>query len=90
VKLLSGMPVIARVKNIKLEVVNNQTFSIKEIRQKEGIIMLQDEDQKIEVEINQFQHNFHVAYCLTIHKSQGTTFDQPYTLHEWDRLDIIY
>jgi len=93
VKLLAGMPIIARVNNVKYEIVNNQTFIIKEIRQKEGIIIVQDEDQVIEVPIDQFQHMFYVAYCLTIHKSQGTTFNEPYTLHEWkilnDRLKYV-
>jgi ATP-dependent exoDNAse (exonuclease V) alpha subunit len=30
---------------------------------------------------------FYVAFCLTIHKSQGATFDKPYTIHEFDKLD---
>ena len=34
-----------------------------------------------------FQHYFYVAYAITIHKSQGSTFDFSYTIHEWDKLD---
>ena len=34
-----------------------------------------------------FQEMFYVAFCITIHKSQGQTFDFPYTIHEWDKLD---
>ncbi len=30
---------------------------------------------------------FYVAFCITIHKSQGATFDKPYTIHEFDKLD---
>ena len=26
---------------------------------------------------------FYVAFCITIHKSQGSTFDHPYTIHDW-------
>jgi hypothetical protein len=39
VKLVAGMPVIARVNNIKFGIVNNQTFVTKEIRQKDQIIV---------------------------------------------------
>ena len=28
-----------------------------------------------------------MAYCITIHKSQGSTFDFSYSIHEWEKLD---
>ena len=37
----------------------------------------------LDIPFNLFQRLFYVAYCITIHKSQGTTFDFPYTIHEW-------
>ena len=58
VKLLSGMPVISRINNIKYEIVNNQTFTIKEIQQKNQIIVLKDEDVEIEIPFDQLQHMF--------------------------------
>ena len=27
---------------------------------------------------------FHPAYCITCHKSQGQTYDHPYTIHQFD------
>ena len=30
---------------------------------------------------------FYVAYAITIHKCQGETYDTPYTIHEWERLN---
>ena len=86
-KMLSGMPVISRINNIKYEIVNNQTFTIKEIRQKDQIIVVKDEDDEIEILFDQFQHMFYVSYCITCHRAQGTTFNEPFTLHDWDRLD---
>jgi len=38
---------------------------------------------------------FYVAYAITIYKSQGSTFDYPYTIHEYghpmfdDRLKYV-
>ena len=81
------MHVIARVNNIKYEIGKNQKFTLKEIRQKDQVIVLKDEDVEIEIPFHQFQHMFYVAYCITIHRSQGTTFNEPFTLHDWDRLD---
>ena len=62
VKLLSGMPVISRVNNIKLEIVNNQTFIFKEIKNKSELIVLQDNDQVVEVGFSDVQHLFYVFY----------------------------
>jgi hypothetical protein len=30
---------------------------------------------------------FNVAFCITCHKSQGATFDEPYTIYEFDQFD---
>ena len=29
----------------------------------------------------------YVAYCITIHKAQGLSYDHAYTIHEWHKLD---
>ena len=87
VKLLAGMPVIARTNNIKYGIVNNQTFVIKEISQKDETIVLKDDDEQIQIPFDQFQHMFDVAYCITIYKSQGVSINEPYLIHDWDKLD---
>ena len=43
--------------------------------------------QNLLININIFQEYFYVAYCITIHKSQGSTFNFPYTIHVFNRLD---
>ena len=30
---------------------------------------------------------FNVGYCITTHKSQGETFQEPYTIYEWKKMD---
>ena len=30
---------------------------------------------------------FRVAFCITVHKSQGETYSDNYTIHEFERFD---
>ena len=88
VKLLPGMPVIARINSKGLGFVNNQSFTIKKIDQVAKVITLKDmSDFLIEIKIDQFQQMFYVAFCTTVHKSQGETYNSEYTIHEFERFD---
>ena len=87
VKLFAGTPIIAKRNNKAFDICNNETFIILEIQNKKQQILIGDEDRKIEIPFDKFQILFNVAYCITIHKSQGATFNHPYTIHEWSRLD---
>jgi len=81
------MPVIARKNNKELNIFNNETFTIKAIKQKDDVIVVVDEGREQEVPIAEFTKMFNVAFCITTHKSQGATFDEPYTIHEFDQFD---
>jgi ATP-dependent exoDNAse (exonuclease V) alpha subunit len=86
--LFDGMPIIARKtfqpsKDLKIS--NNQTFIISSI--KKGIIYIYDNTNTFEIKQEEFQKYFLVAYAMTIHKSQGSSFNFPYTIHEWEKLD---
>ena len=87
VELLSGMPIIARINSKSLNICNNEKFTIKEIKHTKNIIMIQDEDKLMEIPFELFQKLFYVAYCITCHKSQGESFDHPYTIHEFEKFD---
>jgi ATP-dependent exoDNAse (exonuclease V) alpha subunit len=39
------------------------------------------------IPLNKFQKLFYPAYCITIHRSQGATFNFTYTIHEFNRLN---
>jgi ATP-dependent exoDNAse (exonuclease V) alpha subunit len=79
------MPIIARVNDKKLEIFNNETFTIKEIQHSKSNILIIDEAGVTKnISYDMFQKLFYVAFCITIHKSQGSTFDHPYTIHEWE------
>jgi hypothetical protein len=49
------MPIIARKNSKALNIFNNETFTIKEIRKTENIMIIVDEDRKQEIPIDQFQ-----------------------------------
>ena len=85
VTLFPGVPIIAKMSNKTLEISNNETFKIKKVS---DVITIVDENKKeIIIELNDFQRLFYVAYAITIHRCQGETYNRPYTIHEWERLD---
>ena len=97
VYLLDGMPIIARKNCKELDIFNNETFIIKEIQYNNKIIVIVDDDDDVmnKIPFDKFQHLFYVAYAITIYKSKGSTFDFPYTVHEYghpmydDRLKYV-
>lgn len=88
VELIEKMPVIARINCKEYNIANNDTYTITKI-EKDTIFLKSDLDQNNECQIKQseFQKYFQVAFCITIHRSQGCTFDHQYTLHEWNLYD---
>jgi ATP-dependent exoDNAse (exonuclease V) alpha subunit len=85
VKLMSGMPIIARVSNKKHDIMNNETYTIKKINSETFDII---DGGNIKTFLTKdFQRLFYVAFCITIHKSQGETYNEPYTIHEWERFN---
>ena len=83
VLLLENMPVIARKNYKELDIFNNETFIIKEILT-DTIVIIDDENTRYNINIKDFQSLFYVAYAITIYKSQGSTFDFEYTIHEFN------
>ena len=86
VELLAGMPIIARINAKYFDICNNELFTITKIN-KEFIFIQDESDKQIEIPIDKFQKFFYVAYCITTHKSQGSTFKHDYTIHEYDKFD---
>jgi ATP-dependent exoDNAse (exonuclease V) alpha subunit len=95
VKLTAGTPLIGR-KNMKgMDLFNNEMWIITKINTKDQTITIREDvkaegDEPIRVKDIAFevvQDLFNPAWCITIHKSQGSTFDDhAYTVHEFDKL----
>jgi ATP-dependent exoDNAse (exonuclease V) alpha subunit len=84
-RLLNNMPIIARINNKSYDICNNELFTIKKITSES--ITIQDEAERVidvPIKVFLFQRRFYPAFCITIHKSQGSTFDHEYTIHEFE------
>ena len=84
--LNKGMPIICKVNNEEMGFINNQRFKIKKIGGL-TITIKDDKGNKKEINHNDFQKYFLVAYGCTVHSAQGMSIDEPYTIFQWDRMD---
>jgi ATP-dependent exoDNAse (exonuclease V) alpha subunit len=86
ITIAKGMPIIARVNRKSLEIANNECFTIDELTDEE-IIISNEMKSRLAIPVGDFIKTFNLAFCITIHKSQGATFNQKYTIYEWsDRM----
>ena len=81
------MPVISRKNSKELSIFKNETFTIKEIRRADDEIIVSDEVIEKTIPIQEFTRMFNIAYCITVHRAQGATFDEAYTIHEFNQYD---
>jgi hypothetical protein len=85
VRVYAGLPVIARVNCKDLDLCNNDTMTVSKVRLKTKVIEItRDNGSKFDVMFEMFQKLFHPAYAITSHKAQGSTYDHPYTIWEWN------
>ena len=82
--ITAGTPVIARINCGKYEIYNNEMFEVLTIGKN---IVVSDGAEKKTIPMEEFNRLFHVAYCITVHKSQGDTIKEAYTIHEWHKMD---
>ena len=84
------MPVISKINNKKMNIFNNQRFTIININREKELITSKylHNDNKLDIEFNNFQKFFLPAYGLTCHCAQGLTIDEKYIVHhdEFDRM----
>lgn len=46
-------------------------------------IKYQDHKTEYTLNVNEFNRYFYLGFCITVYASQGETFDQKYTIHDW-------
>ena len=89
VSLLPNMPIIARMTSDEYNIMNNEMFMITKVSE-EWITMTSSENDSIacmSIPTSEFTKHFNIAYCITIHCCQGQSYNHPYTIHEFSRLD---
>jgi ATP-dependent exoDNAse (exonuclease V) alpha subunit len=86
VHLMIGSPVIAIRNNKTIGIVNGETFAVKSLNPL--LICSKVTGDVVELTSNMFLYNFYVNFCSTVHKCQGETYTEPFTIHEWNRMSI--
>jgi len=81
VTLMAGMPLIAHKNYKKLNILNSQKFQVKKVTPE--VLTIGGDDGVFQVPVKDFHKLFYLGYCITIHASQGETFDDKYTIYDW-------
>jgi ATP-dependent exoDNAse (exonuclease V) alpha subunit len=88
VRVCTGMPIISK-KNLKqYGICNNEMFTVTHCRPTKNLINVKsdiDSGKIMEFDFKEFSQIFELAFGITVHKSQGTTIDRPFTIHEWSK-----
>jgi hypothetical protein len=90
--IYNGLPLIARENDNKNGLyMNNETFIVHHYDDKKIYVDSErvNDDGEIytnamELEIDKVQKLFYINYCTTIHKVQGDTIKQPFTIWDWE------
>lgn len=81
--LYKGLPLIGSIACAKYGIVNCESYYIKTFDEKESLVCECDGNVEFTVPNEEIPKYFNPRYCISVHKSQGATFDFPYTIHEW-------
>ena len=83
--IYKDLPVVCKENNKKLDICNNERFTVTGFNKKKKIISIKNDNGGIiDLSFLEFQTMFEIGYCITAHISQGATLTSPYTIHEWD------
>ncbi len=86
VTLVSKTPVIAKVNNSKLAIINNERYTIKKVNNDTRELTIKNDRNEIVIGADEFQKLFRIGYAFTTHSSQGMSIDKPYTIYEFNRM----
>jgi len=86
VTLVSKTPVIAKVNNSKLSIINNERYTVKKVNNDTRELTIKNDRNEIVRGADEFQKLFRIGYAFTTHSSQGMSIDKPYTIHEFNRM----
>ena len=66
-----------------MNIFNSDSFVVEKIT-KDKIILDYKGVSKVEIAITDFNKYFYLGFCITIHASQGETYIDKYTIHDWE------
>ena len=70
---------------------NSEDFTVKAVDE-ETMTLINDADNSVVVVDLKLTHCFKPMYAITVHKCQGATINQPYSIYEYKELkhDMLY
>jgi ATP-dependent exoDNAse (exonuclease V) alpha subunit len=83
--LCEDMPLISRVNMKSMDVLNNEMFICSKILGDE--VVVKNEFKTLSIPKSKFNKIFLMAFCITTHKSQGLSLNEPYCIHEFEKFD---
>jgi ATP-dependent exoDNAse (exonuclease V) alpha subunit len=86
VTLVNKTPLIGKVNNSKLDIINNERYTITKVDINARHITIKNDRNEIVIHAENFQKLFRIGYAFTTHSSQGMSIDKPYTIHEFNRM----
>jgi 5-methylcytosine-specific restriction enzyme A len=87
VTLVNKTPLIAKVNNGNLKLINNERYIIKKVDKNTKEIIIKNDRNEIKIKTDEFQKLFRIGYAFTTHSAQGMSIDKPYTIHEFNKMD---
>ncbi len=82
--LYKGLPLIGYRNNSKLDIYNGEDYIVKSFDDEKCILSEIVYDNNIIIPISQITHYLQPAYCVTVYKAQGKTFNFPFGILERD------
>jgi hypothetical protein len=88
IRIFIGLPLISNKTRMlsDVEIKNNEEFEVEDFDKDTITLKSTDRQLSITFDINEFK-NFDLAYCLTVHKAQGSTFKWEYSIYEHHLFD---
>ena len=84
--MVNKTPLIGKVNNSKLGIINNERYIIKKVDIQTKELTITNDRNEIVINAENFQYLFRIGYAFTTHSSQGMSIDKPYTIHEFNRM----
>ena len=78
-------PMIARVSKVDDKLAKNDMYNVKTI-EGDNITLVNEEGNELTYTKDTILSDFQSGYCITIHKSQGETYKDEYTIWDWRTL----
>ena len=87
ITLYQELPLMACKTNMKYDIANGEEFTVDSFDKINATLKYDGTDRTVKIPLKEITQFFYPSYCITVHKSQGSSFDFPYTIYEFDKFD---